>query len=189
MLESVDAVRMGRPLPVEKAIEDDTLLAFGMNGELLTPDHGFPVRAVVSGWAAVASVKWLGCIHVSETPLSSPWNLDKHVLTGGEFGEGREPVTVRGVKSALRLSWLARLPAGRHLLCGRSWSGYGAISRVEYSVDGGTWHGARLFGKNVPGRGRGGASGGLRSLVGMRSGSGQPTRRATPSRARWGGMI
>jgi len=151
MLESLDAVRMGRPLPVEKAIEEDTLLAFGMNGELLTPDHGFPVRAVVSGWAAVASVKWLGRIYVSETPLSSPWNSDKYVLTGGEFGEGREPVTLRGVKSALELSWPARLPAGRHLLCGRSWSGHGAISRVEYSVDGGPWLGARLFGKNVPG--------------------------------------
>jgi sulfane dehydrogenase subunit SoxC len=57
MLESLDAVRMRHPLPVEKAVEAGTLLAFGMNGAMLTPDHGFPLRAVVSGWAAVARVK------------------------------------------------------------------------------------------------------------------------------------
>jgi sulfane dehydrogenase subunit SoxC len=151
MLESLDAVRMRRPLPVEKAGEESTLLAFGMNGALLTPDHGFPLRAVVSGWAAVASVKWLGRIYVSETQLSSPWNTDKYVLTGGEFGADREPVEERGVKSALELPWPARLQEGRHVLSGRSWSGYGAISRVEYSVDGGPWREARLFGKNTPG--------------------------------------
>ena len=150
MLESLDEVRMRRPLPVEKAVED-TLLAFGMNGGLLTPDHGFPLRAVVSGWAAVASVKWLGRIHVSETPLSSPWNTDKYVLTGGESGARREPVTLRGVKSALELPWPARIPRGKHTIHGRSWSGFGAISRVEYSVDGGPWREARLFGPNVPG--------------------------------------
>lgn len=151
MLESLDAVRMRRPLPVEKAKEADTLLAFGMNGEPLTPDHGFPLRAIVSGWAAVASVKWLGRIHVSETSLSSPWNTDKYVLTGAKFGARREPVEERGMKSALELPWPARLPRGRHVLRGRSWSGYGAISRVEYSVDGGAWRGARLFGENIPG--------------------------------------
>ena len=92
MLESLDAVRMRRPLPVEKALGDDTLLACGMNGEPLTPDHGSPLRAVVPGWAAVASVKWLGRIVVSETPLFSPWNTDKYVLTGGEYGAQREPI-------------------------------------------------------------------------------------------------
>ncbi|HEX7170781.1 MAG TPA: sulfite oxidase [Rubrobacter sp.] len=151
MLESLDEVRMRRPLPVEKAGEEGTLLAFRMNGEPLTPDHGFPLRAIVSGWAAVASVKWLGRIHVSETPLSSPWNTDKYVLTGAKFGARREPVEERGVKSALELPWPARLPAGRHVLYGRSWSGSGAISHVEYSVDRGAWRGARLFGENIPG--------------------------------------
>ena len=77
MLENLDSVRMRRPLPVEKAVEEGTLLAFGMNGGLLTPDHGFPLRAVVSGWAAVASVKWLGRVHVSETPLTSPRSTEK----------------------------------------------------------------------------------------------------------------
>ncbi len=151
MLESLDAVRMRRPLPVEKAVEEGTLLVLGMNGEPLTPDHGFPLRAVVSGWAAVASVKWLGRVYVSETPLTSPWNTDKYVLTGGEFGADREPIEERDVKSALELPWPAQLREGGHVIRGRSWSGYGAISRVEYSVDGGPWREARIFGPNVPG--------------------------------------
>jgi len=62
MVEGLDAVRMRRPLPLWKALEEDTILATGMNGQPLPPDHGFPVRLVVPGWAAVASVKWVGRI-------------------------------------------------------------------------------------------------------------------------------
>jgi DMSO/TMAO reductase YedYZ molybdopterin-dependent catalytic subunit len=151
MLESLDAVRMRRPLPVEKALEEDTLLALGMNGEPLPPDHGFPARVVVPRWAAVASVKWVGRIHVSEGSLFSPWNTEKYVLTGGAFGEKREPVTAQVVKSALELAWPARLPRGRYEIQGRSWSPHDAISRVEYSVDGRPWRHARLVEPNIPG--------------------------------------
>jgi sulfane dehydrogenase subunit SoxC len=151
MLESLDSVRMRRPLPVEKALEEDTLLALGMNGEPLPPDHGFPVRVVVPRWAAVASVKWLGRIHVSEGPLFSPWNTEKYVLTGGSFGENRDPVTEQVIKSALELAWPALLPRGRHEIRGRSWSPHDAISRVQYSVDRGPWRSARLGEPNIPG--------------------------------------
>ena len=40
-----------RALPVDKAMHPDTLLAYGMNGEMLPQDHGFPLRAIVPGWA------------------------------------------------------------------------------------------------------------------------------------------
>lgn len=150
MAESLDAVRMRRPLPVAKAM-DDALLVYGMNGETLPPDHGFPVRLVVPGWSGVASVKWLGRLHVAEEPLYSPWNTEDYVLTGGAFGEQRVPLTSQGIKSALELAWPARLPSGRHTVRGRSWSGAGAISAVEYAVDDGPWRPARLFGPNLPG--------------------------------------
>lgn len=154
MLESLDEVRMRRPLPVEKALED-TLLAYGMNGALLPPDHGFPVRAVVPGWAAVASVKWLGRIFVSDEssgPLSSPWNTDKYVLTGGAYGTTSVPITDQVPKSALELPWPARLRHGTQIITGRSWSAGAAIERVEYAVEGDTrWRAAELFGPNLPG--------------------------------------
>jgi DMSO/TMAO reductase YedYZ molybdopterin-dependent catalytic subunit len=150
MAESLDGVRMRRPLPVQKAM-DDAILAYAMNGETLPPDHGFPVRVIVYGWAAVASVKWVGRLHVAEGPLYSPWNTEDYVLTGGRFGERRVPLTTQGVKSALELPWPARLQRGRHVVRGRSWSGSSAISLVEYSIDGGRWRSARLFGPNLPG--------------------------------------
>lgn len=151
MLESLDDMKMRRPLPVEKAREEDTLLVLAMNGEPLLPDHGFPVRVVVPRWAAVASVKWIGRIHVSEGPLFSPWNTEKYVMMGGDFGEKREPVTEQVVKSALELAWPARIPRGRREIRGRSWSPHGSISQVEYSVDGGPWRRARLLEPNIPG--------------------------------------
>ena len=151
MPEGLDAVRMRRPMPLEKALEEDVIVAYAMNGEPLPQDHGFPARVIVSRWAAVASVKWVGRIHVSETPLSSPWNTDKYVLTGGGFGAGRIPVEAQGLKSALELPWPARLRRGRHTIGGRSWSAQGAITRVEYSVDGEPWRAARLVEPNVSG--------------------------------------
>lgn len=138
MAESLDVVRMRRPLPVEKAM-DDAILAYAMNGEKLPPDHGLPVRLIVPGWAAVASVKWIGRLYIAEVPLYSPWNTEDYVLTGGRFKESRVPLTSQGVKSALELPWEARLQRGRHVVRGRSWSGEGAISRVAYSIDGGRW--------------------------------------------------
>ena len=150
-------------------------------GEPLPPSHGFPARVVVSRWAAVASVKWVGRMHVSEGPLFSPWNTEKYVMTGGDFGEKREPVTEQVVKSALELAWSARIPQGRQEIRGRSWSPHGAISRVEYSVDGGPWRRARLLEPNIPGRGCAGCSPGMRAPVNTRYGSKLRTRGATAS--------
>jgi sulfane dehydrogenase subunit SoxC len=151
LAEGLDAVRVRRPLPLEKALED-ALVVFGMNGEPLLPDHGFPVRLLVPGWAAVASIKWLGRLHVSEAPVRTPWNTDRYVMTGGTYGERREPVTGQVVKSALELPWPARLRRGVHTLTGRSWSPDAAIARVEYAVDGDPeWWPAELFRPNLPG--------------------------------------
>ncbi len=155
MVESLDAARMRRPLPLEKALESDTLLAYAMNGEVLPEDHGYPARLVVPGWAAVASVKWLGGIYVSvasEGPLTSPWNTDKYVLTGGPWGEERMPVAEQVPKSALELPWPASLAAGEHLITGRAWSPDFRIHRVEVSTDGGgKWFEAPIFGQNTAG--------------------------------------
>jgi sulfane dehydrogenase subunit SoxC len=152
MAEGLDAVRMRRPLPLWKALEEDTVLSTGMNGQPLPPDHGFPARLVVPGWAAVASVKWVGRIVVSGRPLASPWNTAKYVMTGGRWGSRRETIGVQVPKSAIELPWPAVLRRGRHAITGRSWSGGAAIARVEYAVDGDTqWRAAQLDGPNLPG--------------------------------------
>lgn len=148
LVESLDDARMRRPLPVEKAL-DDAIVAYGMNGEALAPDHGFPARLIVPGWAAVASVKWLGRLFVSDELLFSPWNTEKYVLTGE--GYDGSPVTQQNVKSALELAWDAEVPAGENTIRGRSWSPDTSIFRVECSLDGGEWREAAVEGPNLPG--------------------------------------
>ncbi|HYQ83759.1 MAG TPA: molybdopterin-dependent oxidoreductase, partial [Rubrobacter sp.] len=152
MVEGLDEVRMRRPLPLWKVLEEDTVLATGMNGQPLPPDHGFPARAIVPGWAAVASVKWVGRLLVSDEPLYSPWNTAKYVMTGGKWGSRREPICAQVPKSALELPWPATLRRGRQTITGRSWSGSAAIARVEYALDGDKqWRPARFVGPNLPG--------------------------------------
>ena len=70
----LDESKLRRPMSIAKAMEDDTLLAFAMNGSPLPDDHGFPVRAIVPGWVGNHSVKWVGSIEVAEEPVFVPQN-------------------------------------------------------------------------------------------------------------------
>ena len=51
-----------RSIPIERALDPNTLLAFDMNGELLPAQHGFPLRLVVPGWASDSWAKWVSKI-------------------------------------------------------------------------------------------------------------------------------
>ncbi|RSN12390.1 sulfite oxidase, partial [Streptomyces sp. WAC 01325] len=138
--------RVRRPLPSAKAL-DDVLLAYEMNGEPLPPDHGHPVRVLVPSWVGISSIKWVGDIEVSAQPLFSPWNTTFYRLFGpGHPEEGSAPLTRQTLKSAFELANGATFTAGEgRVLHGRSWSGAGAIARVDVSTDGGTsWRRARL---------------------------------------------
>ncbi|MGW7055841.1 sulfite oxidase, partial [Streptomyces sp. NPDC054888] len=144
-----DGVGLGRPrrpMPVAKAM-DDVILAYEMNGEPLPYDHGFPVRVVAPSWVGIASVKWLGDIEVSDTPLESPWSTRYYRLFGDAYPpEGSAPLTRQTVKSMFELTPGAVLAPGRtHRLTGRSWSAAAAVRTVEVSTDGGAhWRRAEL---------------------------------------------
>ncbi|MFF8594396.1 sulfite oxidase [Streptomyces sp. NPDC015220] len=144
--------RVRRPLPLGKALHD-VLLAYEMNGEPLPYDHGHPVRVLVPSWVGIASIKWVGGIEVSAQPLFSPWNTAFYRLFGPAHPqEGSAPLTRQTIKSAFELASGATFPAGEgRVLHGRSWSGTGAIARVEVSTDGGTsWRPARLHDRPRP---------------------------------------
>jgi DMSO/TMAO reductase YedYZ molybdopterin-dependent catalytic subunit len=138
-----DLVRMvARPMPVSKAMAEDTLLVYQMNGEILPPDHGYPLRAFLPGWTGIANIKWVGSIQVSETPLLSLFNTEYGVMIGPDYpitppSTVGMPATFRNVKSSFELTWNAVLPAGTTRLTGRSWSGYASMAKVEVSTDGG----------------------------------------------------
>ena len=139
-----------RPLPLAKALDPDTILAYRMNGAELPPDHGFPLRAVVPGWVGSSSVKWLGSIEISSQRIWSRNVTTSYVLIGDDYpleGEAEGQVArEQSIKSALALPWPARLRPGPQLIRGYAQSPSAAIARVQWSIDdGATWSPARLI--------------------------------------------
>jgi DMSO/TMAO reductase YedYZ molybdopterin-dependent catalytic subunit len=142
----VDLGHVRRPLPIQKALKD-VLLAYEMNGATLPPDHGFPLRVVVPAWIGISSIKWLGRIEVSRTPLVSAWNTQFYRLFGPDHPTDGTLITRQVIKSAFELPWNGTVTTGRpQLIRGRSWSGNGRIRHVEVSTDGSTWRRAARTG-------------------------------------------
>jgi DMSO/TMAO reductase YedYZ molybdopterin-dependent catalytic subunit len=155
MPESLDEIRARRPMPLAKAMADDTLVALAMNGEFLPADHGFPARVVVSGWLGAASIKWLARIEVSEEHLYVPWNTEDYVMIGPRFPAG-EPalgaaITTLPVAALVELPWPAQLRPEPQMIRGRAFAGENAVAAVEYRIDDGTWRPAELGSREIPG--------------------------------------
>jgi DMSO/TMAO reductase YedYZ molybdopterin-dependent catalytic subunit len=154
MAEGLDDLKVRRPLSVTKALAEDTLLVYAMNGDPLPPDHGFPVRLLTPGWIGVANIKWVGRLEVSDQSLFSHWNTESYVLIGPDY-QPQPPangpiLSTQSLKSALELARDAQLRAGNLLIKGRSWSPFGKIAKVEYSLDQGkSWNIARLQEPNI----------------------------------------
>ena len=69
-VEGGEAQQYERSLPLDEALGDDVLLAYGMNGGPLLPQHGFPLRLVVPGWYGMTNVKWLTRITAVAEPFT-----------------------------------------------------------------------------------------------------------------------
>ena len=141
-------------MPIAKALDPDTLLAYGLNGDDLPQDHGYPLRALVPGWVGSASVKWLSRIIVSTEQLWTRNNTTSYVLIGDSYppeGEALgKPLTTQTIKSALALPWPAELAAGAHRLHGYAHSPFGSIARVDWSLDSGaTWSQASVLAPQI----------------------------------------
>jgi len=145
-----------RALPIADALADDVLLAWGMNGGPLPPQHGFPLRLVVPGWYGMGNVKWLARITVVSEPFTGFQNRVGYRLrqTSDEIGEPltrmepRALVIPPGAPDFFTRRRLLR--PGPCELSGRAWSGWAPIDSVEVSVDGAaTWHEAGLAAEPV----------------------------------------
>ena len=124
-----------------------------MNGELLDPIHGFPLRLFVPGWYGVASVKWLRRIEVVNKPFRGYFQTVKYtVQRRTEGGLETEVVGPMMPKSEIiRPRPGDVLGLGGNRLFGVAWAGEDAVSRVEVSTDGGTtWRDATLIGTAGP---------------------------------------
>jgi DMSO/TMAO reductase YedYZ molybdopterin-dependent catalytic subunit len=139
-----------RSLPIESAQDPDVLLAYAMNGEPLTPNHGFPLRLIVPRWYGMASVKWLGHITVSDRPFTGYFQTDRYVIADAKKGGEAEPVTrarVRAIITEPERGDIVR--RGELVVRGYAWSGYGEITQVEVDAGSG-WRVARLLDEPQP---------------------------------------
>ena len=127
-----------RSLPLELALHPDTLLVWAMNGETLTPEHGFPLRLHVPGWYGMAAVKWLMEIRALTEPFKGFFQSEHYVYREEVGTAEAEPVREMRVRSLIT-SPLAGdvLPSEMVEITGAAWSGKGHITQVEVSTDGG----------------------------------------------------
>ncbi|HEY6448551.1 MAG TPA: sulfite oxidase [Acidobacteriaceae bacterium] len=140
-------IAYARSIPIADA--DRILLAYAMNGEPLTRDHGFPLRSIVPGHYAMASVKWLTRIHLATHPFQGYFQTTDYAYWDQEAGHTvRRPLRSMALKSSIaRPEAGAVLEAGSAVtVAGAAWSGGRPLDRVDISTDGGvTWAAAEFL--------------------------------------------
>jgi DMSO/TMAO reductase YedYZ molybdopterin-dependent catalytic subunit len=143
-----------RSIPVEKALDSDTLIATHMNAAPLTTHHGFPARVLVPGWIGAASCKWLTEVKVLDKPfdgnfMNPGYRMPNQPVKPGETvkPEDTHSLTALTVKSLIT-SPESGVVGRRTQIQGVAWAGEAEVVKVEVSTDSGTtWTTAR-FGKD-----------------------------------------
>jgi sulfite oxidase len=142
-----------RNIPIKKALDADTILAYEMNGEALPFLHGFPLRAVVSGWEGAYSVKWLTDIQVIEKEydgffVKTAYRFPNRPVAPGEAVAPQDMIPLTGlvVKSFINSPLDgATLAPGKIRMSGFAWAGESNIAKVDVSMDNGSsWFPAKL---------------------------------------------
>ena len=145
LAEGADGSSMTRTINLANAL-DDVLVAYGMNGEMLRPENGYPLRLVVPGVQGVSWVKYLRRIEVGDMPYAAK-DETLHYVDLMRDGQHRQYSSIQEVKSVITSpsGGQVLLDKGFFNVTGIAWSGRGKISRVDVSVDGGkNWRAARL---------------------------------------------
>jgi len=142
-----------RSIPMSKAMEEHTLIAWGMNDGPLPKVHGYPLRLVVPGWVGSASTKWLHTLTVLDAPfkgtyMDGSYRIPRHPVKPGERMP-KDSVSTEAwpVKSMItHPAPNAVFKVGKPVLIeGRAWVGEGAIEKVEVSFNEGvTWQRAAI---------------------------------------------
>ena len=147
-----DRFRYGASIPMTKAKSPEVLLAYGMNGAPLAPEHGYPLRVVVPGFAGVRSPKWLSAIIVQDTQSDNHMQQRDYKLLPADVTEDTvdwaKGVTINDMPLNAAIcapAPHAKLAAGDVLVRGYAVATARAIVRVDVSKDGGrSWRQAEL---------------------------------------------
>ena len=145
LAEGADGSGMTRTIAIDRAL-DDVIVAWGMNGEMLRPENGYPLRLVVPGVQGVSWVKWLRRIEVGDAPYATK-DEAVHYIDAMPDGTYRQYTSIQECKSVITTPSAGQvlLDKGFFNITGLAWSGRGKVKRVDVSVDGGrNWRTARL---------------------------------------------
>ncbi|HMA75485.1 MAG TPA: sulfite dehydrogenase [Xanthobacteraceae bacterium] len=145
LAEGADAAGMSRSFPVEKAL-DDALICLYQNGERVRPANGYPVRLLLPGFEGNMNVKWLRRIKLTEGPTMTKDETSKYtiLLPSGKALQFVFPLEGKSIITHPSPGLTVR-GAGLYEISGLAWSGYGKITKVEVSADGGkSWGVAAL---------------------------------------------
>lgn len=146
---------ISRGVPIDKAMTDNILIAFEMNGESLHPMNGAPLRLVVPGWPGSCSQKWLNRIELRDQVHDGPkmtgtsYRVPNYPVAAGDDvpNEAFEIIERMPVKSLVTFPANAADIGMSTEVRGHAWSGDRTIDSVEVSVDfGATWVQADLDG-------------------------------------------
>jgi sulfane dehydrogenase subunit SoxC len=144
LAEGGEEVKGTSSIPMAKAM-DDCLVCYGMNGEAVRPQQGFPLRLMVPGFEGIFHTKYLRRIKV----------VDQYYVNYNEYGHLRPDTKDAALGYQIGPKSVITFPSGGQQLLGRgfyevrglAWSGGGAIRRVEVSTDGGRrWKDAEIRG-------------------------------------------
>jgi len=144
-----------KSLPLEVAMDENTLIAFEMNGQPLPHWNGFPARLVVPGWTGTYWVKQLASVRVVAQPEKNFWMATAYRLPRGKFKtptfqsqlySPNEPITTMVVNSLITsLKSGQQLRRGQPLVVnGIAWDSGSGIAKVEVSTNGADWREAKL---------------------------------------------
>ncbi len=148
-----------RSLPMRKAVDPATLLALNMNGEPLSPLHGFPLRLVVPGWDGTSWVKWVTTLSLANEPdtgfyMNPAYRFPKHPVAPGTAAKPADLEVIEGMPVKSYITGHtdgSRIPLSATVLRGMAWAGEQSVVKVEVSTDGGArWSEAELSSKALP---------------------------------------
>lgn len=142
---------ISRGCPMPKALQDETLIAFEMNGEDIPLAHGYPLRLVAGGWPASVSGKWINRIsirdkvHDGTKMTGTAYRVPCKPVAPGEKVKDEDMCIIESmpVKSLITYPKTgAMIKKGKSLsIRGHAWAGELEVAKMEYSIDfGSTWN-------------------------------------------------
>jgi DMSO/TMAO reductase YedYZ molybdopterin-dependent catalytic subunit len=155
-------VALSRGVPITKAMDENNLIVWGMNGEPLPLVHGFPVRLVIAGWPGSVSSKWLtriwvrDKIHDGQGMGGTSYRVPVKPIIPGSNDDGKsfkelESMPVRAIITNVANG--AKFPAGTQTMAlrGAAWAGDYTVKQVDVSIDNGaTWQPTQLSAPKNP---------------------------------------